>query len=393
MKQYNRIMLGRGSMYAEECRQGGFIGTDFDIYQDLKNHLPENWREFNKEFIPVWLEQFPEKSKTAAGLACGFLWTVCKGLKVGATVLSPDGSGSYFVGTITSEYYYVEGAHLPHQRKVEWLDKKIRRVDMSDDLRHSIGSIGTCSDATRFAEEIERLLGNAVPTAATAPTIPPAAPKHMTERSLHRLFCNYLRANGIYGKTIYHEKSSHSDTGKKWIHPDLVGASFVDFERQETVALMRATEPKKTVAIASYEMKIRISNDYELKQYFFQALSNSSWANVGYLVAFEIDESVKEEMKRLNEAFGIGIIRLQAKPEDTEILFPAREHELDYNTIDKLNNCNPDFSQFISKLSKVMSASSAYAEDVKATFIKICDPIFNSDEEIEQYCNENQIAY
>lgn len=388
-------MLGRASMYADECRRGGFIGADFDIYQDLSSHLPEDWREFNKKFIPVWLEQFPDKSKTAAGLACGFLWTICKGLKVGATVLSPDGSGSYYVGTIESEYYYVDGAHLPHQRKVAWLDKKIKRADMSEELRHSIGSIGTCSDASRFAEEIERLIGSATisPTLEPAST-PSATPqKNMTERSLHRLFCNYLMANGIYGKTIYHEKSSHNDTGKKWIHPDLVGASFADFERQETISLMRATEPKKAVTIASYEMKIRISNDYELKQYFFQALSNSSWANVGYLVAFEIDESVKEEMKRLNEAFGIGIIRLQPNPKDTEIMFPAREHELDYNTIDKLNNCNPDFNEFITKLSKVMSASSAYAEDVKASFIKICDPIFNSDEEMEAYCADNRIPY
>lgn len=32
----------------------------------------------------------------------------------------------------------------------------------------------------------------------------------------------------------------------------------------------------------------------------FQALSNSSWANYGYLVAFEINEEVMEEMERLN---------------------------------------------------------------------------------------------
>lgn len=53
MKNYYRIMLGRGSVYARECHEGGFIGADFGIEQDLTNDLPEEWREFNKRFIPV----------------------------------------------------------------------------------------------------------------------------------------------------------------------------------------------------------------------------------------------------------------------------------------------------------------------------------------------------
>ena len=41
------------------------------------------------------------------------------------------------------------------------------------------------------------------------------------------------------------------------------------------------------------------------------ALSNSSWANYGYLVTFEINEDLDEEMKLLNNAFGIGIILIK----------------------------------------------------------------------------------
>ena len=51
MRNYYRVMLGRGSMYADVCRQQGFIGAGFDIKQDLTSLL-ENWREFNQEFIP-----------------------------------------------------------------------------------------------------------------------------------------------------------------------------------------------------------------------------------------------------------------------------------------------------------------------------------------------------
>ena len=30
-----------------------FIGTDFDIHEDLSGKLPEEWKEFNKQFIII----------------------------------------------------------------------------------------------------------------------------------------------------------------------------------------------------------------------------------------------------------------------------------------------------------------------------------------------------
>ena len=35
MKQYNRVMLGQGGKYAKWCRQEGFIGSEFEVMQDL----------------------------------------------------------------------------------------------------------------------------------------------------------------------------------------------------------------------------------------------------------------------------------------------------------------------------------------------------------------------
>ena len=166
---------------------------------------------------------------------------------------------------------------------------------------------------------------------------------------------------------------------------------FEEFKNDATLALLKATEPKQSVHIYSYELKRRIESDYQLKQYYFQALSNSSWANFGYLVAFEINNDLDEEMARLNNAFGIGIILMQAN--DSMVLYPAKEKQLDYNTIEKLNNLNPDFCEFIKKLSKVMNASKDYTSDAKNSFEKICDKIFESDEEQEQYCKDNNIPF
>ena len=86
MTNYYRIMLGKGSMHAAECIAGGFIGADYDIPQDLSRKLPDEWREFNKNYIPVFISNHPGKSKVSAGLACGALWSVSKGIKKGERV-------------------------------------------------------------------------------------------------------------------------------------------------------------------------------------------------------------------------------------------------------------------------------------------------------------------
>lgn len=157
MKTYYRLMLGKGSKFAAECFEGGWIGAGFGIKQDLANDLPEAWREFNAKFIPVVLAANPGKTKIGAGLACGALWTVCKGIKIGDVVLSPDGTGRYRVGEVTGAYYYEAGHVLPHRRPIHWTDTYIERESMSEALRNSTGSIGTVCDISRFVDEIGRL--------------------------------------------------------------------------------------------------------------------------------------------------------------------------------------------------------------------------------------------
>jgi restriction system protein len=172
MKNYYRVMLGRKSMYAHECVTSGFIGTDYNLHQDLSGKLLEEWRMFNKEFIPVYLANNPGKSKVAAGLACGMTWTVAKYLKNGDIVLGPDGEGHYHVGEINGLYYYKDGDILPHRRPVRWFTQMINRSDMSQELRNSAGAIGTTSNLNNHSEEIERLLAGVI----QPPPVPPDEP-------------------------------------------------------------------------------------------------------------------------------------------------------------------------------------------------------------------------
>lgn len=162
-KNYYRIMAGAKSAYAADCFQHKYIGADWGIAEDLTGKLSENWREFNKNYIPVYLAANPEKTKVAAGLACGMLHTICKGMQLGDIVLCPTGSGEYYVGEVASEYFYVAGSSLPHRRKVQWYEQTLSREGMSEAFRKSSGSIGTVSNVSKYREELEQLLDGKQP--------------------------------------------------------------------------------------------------------------------------------------------------------------------------------------------------------------------------------------
>ena len=170
MKNYYRVMLGQKSVYAEECFAGNFIGTDFGINQDLTNKLPDKLQGFNKEFIPIYLVSHPEKTKIGAGLACGALWTVSKGIQTGDVVLCPDGTGKYCVGEVSGGYTYELGKILFHRRPVKWLNVAIDREDMSEGLQSSTGvplTVVGPTAITNYRQEIEHLLGNTAPLPIT----------------------------------------------------------------------------------------------------------------------------------------------------------------------------------------------------------------------------------
>lgn len=174
MKNYYRVMLGPKSIHATLGRDQGFIGADYKIHQDLSADLTDNWRDFNQKYRPIFLASHPDKTMVGAGLSCGALWTVAKGIQKGNLVLCPNGAGAYYVGEVVSDYFYVPGQPLPHRRSVNWMAQTIQREDMSEALRNSTGSIGTVSTITPYAAEIEKLLGT---SAVVAPGLIAADPE------------------------------------------------------------------------------------------------------------------------------------------------------------------------------------------------------------------------
>lgn len=192
--------------------------------------------------------------------------------------------------------------------------------------------------------------------------------KKFHERDLHSVLVAYTYGDSHFKanlKTIYHENSSKATKGQnEWLHPDLVGVYFPFRDYKSETLEIQNHLSITSIKLFSFELKISLNFD-NLRKYYFQAVSNSSWANEGYLVVLNIDDdpTFKDEVRRLNNAFGIGIIKLN--PEnvfESEILFPSSiNQEIDWDTVNRLANENPDFSDFLKlitedcKLGKVKS--------------------------------------
>lgn len=217
---------------------------------------------------------------------------------------------------------------------------------------------------------------------------------HYHERDLHKLLSSYLKNRNIYAKTILHEESKNSrDDHQKWIHPDMIGVEFIKLTSKVNKAFMKVLNKADTFKLTSYEIKREIKSDSELKKSYFQAVSNSSWANYGYLVALEINDNLKEEIERLHQSFGIGIIELKSNPYESKILYPAKLRELDFKTIDKLCRVNEKYEKFIELIERILVIDERNYPSIENELHDFCDSYFVNDSEIEAYCKEKGIPF
>lgn len=221
--------------------------------------------------------------------------------------------------------------------------------------------------------------------------VAPVAVIGYDERDLHMLLVTYLKSTNVYAKTIFHEQSTGADSNQTWTHPDVVGVRFLNLQTKESQDFLKVVNRGDTFKTSSYEIKKEINSDSELKKAFFQAVSNSSWANYGYLVAFEISESLSEEIERLNQSFGIGVIELHANPYQSKVLYQARYRDMDFKTIDKLCKMNKNFQKFIEQTEKLLTAEARYYESTANELTTFCDKFLANDADALQYCKDKHI--
>ncbi len=185
----------------------------------------------------------------------------------------------------------------------------------------------------------------------------PSAPsvKIVHERDLHP-FLTYMAIHNenlkCYTKTIFHEESSKSPKGMdRWLYPDMVGVRFLHAElSNENLIAFSKKFDTLPVKLVSFELKKEISV-HNCRECYFQAISNSSWANEGYLVGRHIDThnpQLMDLLKRLHASFGIGVIDLRVDEDKSAILLNAKYKEkIDYTMAQELSDKNPKFSGFL----------------------------------------------
>ncbi|WP_295161642.1 HTH domain-containing protein [uncultured Brachyspira sp.] len=196
--------------------------------------------------------------------------------------------------------------------------------------------------------------------------------KNILEEDLHIPLTKYLDSMKIYSKTINANASNINLKGKmKWGTPDIVAVTFKDYINKSVLELFNHINVP-TTELYAYELKLKLTLG-SLTEYYFQALSNSGWANEAWLAAMEIDENdidLMEEIKRLNQSFGVGIIKLNYdNPEDSEILFSAKKRNyLDIDTMHKLC-CNIQFQDFINDVNEILEAKNKSKNHIISSLI------------------------
>ena len=172
------------------------------------------------------------------------------------------------------------------------------------------------------------------------------------EHELYSILSAFLWSElKVYSKCINEKRSSNSrgSGGNKWLYPDLVGMENLSKDWHREIQDCVSQRSDKKTKLWSFEVKILI-NRSNVREVFFQAVSNSSWANFGYLVASEIEGTdTLKELRMLSGLHGIGFIRLDAEnPSESQIIIPAKERsEIDWNITNRLAEENRDFLDYI----------------------------------------------
>lgn len=185
---------------------------------------------------------------------------------------------------------------------------------------------------------------------------PSITQQSFSEHQLYPILIDYLWSElKLYCQRIDEKRSKNSrgNGGNQWLHPDIVAMQPVDKEWNDLIRSCVKQGAGQRVRLWSFEVKKELSSSNARKS-FFQAVSNSSWANEGYLVATSIsDASVEQELRMLSALHGIGVILLNPEnPSESEMMLPARSRaDVDWQSVNRILVENEDFKDYIELVS------------------------------------------
>lgn len=178
-------------------------------------------------------------------------------------------------------------------------------------------------------------------------------PQKLLEKDLYPLLTQYVQKHlNVYLCRIDEKRSSNLNGpgGNHWLYPDMVGVEDLSSGWHEQVRQCVKEWAARRARLWSFEVKREISRA-NVRECFFQTLSNSSWAHYAYLVAAEITggDGTMRELQILCAAHGIGFLRLNMDNLDnSKILIAAREKEnIDWAMVNRLACENADFLDYV----------------------------------------------
>jgi len=183
----------------------------------------------------------------------------------------------------------------------------------------------------------------------------PSMPEKLSEHDLYPILAKYLFAEHSVVACRIDEKRSSNKSGSganEWLHPDLVGLEDLSSDWTRELRDCVSVLAERRARLWSYEVKLLI-NRSNVRKCYFQAVSNSSWAHFGYLVASTIEgDDTMRELRMLASTHGIGVIQLDCEtPTESQILIPSRERaEVDWDMCNRLTEENADFVTYIERV-------------------------------------------
>lgn len=175
------------------------------------------------------------------------------------------------------------------------------------------------------------------------------------EMELYPKLAQFLTAEfGLHSQRIDEKRSTNKrgPQGNRWLYPDLVSLEDLTREWIPEVRNCVSEAGAQKARMWSFEVKLLL-NRSNVREAYFQTVSNSSWANFAYLVAGEIEGvETSKELRILAALHGVGLIKLDNEnPTESQILIPARERqEIDWANCNRLASENSDFQKVVNLL-------------------------------------------
>ena len=190
----------------------------------------------------------------------------------------------------------------------------------------------------------------------------------LSEHDLYPILIEYLKTElKLYCQRINERRSRNTRgaRGNHWLHPDIVAMQPIDTDWNSLIQDCVKHGAGQRTRLWSFEVKKELSRS-NARTSFFQAVSNSSWSNEGYLVATKIsDNATEKELRMLSALHGIGVILLNIEnPTESEMMLPSRTRsEVDWESVNRILQENDDFKNYIDLVSTYYQTGKVRTKD------------------------------